>query len=376
MAVAMRAMARRSGVRGPPSVIRRSSQVVSNRPAATSGCSRRAARKDLLVIPPRMTIVVSRRARSTLARASARVRPYPTILAIMESNSAGITSPWASPVSIRTPGPDAHTRRSTVPGDGAKSRSGILGVEPDLDGMPPRRRRLSLEAAAAGDVQLQLDQVDACRDLCDGVLDLEAGVDLQECQQVLLGPVEEFHGGRAPVARDLGQRHRRGPGAVLGLRAEDSGGRLLDQLLISALDRAVPHPHGPNPALAVGDDLHLHMPAPDDHPLQEEGVVAEAGGRLAPGALPRCLQAAGIVDPPDATAPASRGGLYHQGIADGLAVAARLVEGGDRAPTPRRDGYPGVLGEALGADLVPEAAHDIPARADEGQAHPCHQIGK
>src|ERR1019366_3680122 len=42
------------------------------------------------------------------------------ILAIMESNSGGMASPTATPVSMRTPGPVASLNRSIVPGAGAK----------------------------------------------------------------------------------------------------------------------------------------------------------------------------------------------------------------------------------------------------------------
>ena len=46
------------------------------------------------------------------------------------------------------------------PGDGREARRRVLGVEAHLDGVAARRRRLALEAAAGGDVQLQLDEVE------------------------------------------------------------------------------------------------------------------------------------------------------------------------------------------------------------------------
>ena len=66
------------------------------------------------------------------------------------------------------------------PGAGAKSPLGVLGVEPGLDRVAALGRRLALEPPAGGDVQLQLDEVEAGGQLGDRVLDLQAGVDLEE----------------------------------------------------------------------------------------------------------------------------------------------------------------------------------------------------
>ena len=71
-----------------------------------------------------MTTVVSVSARRSLASASSRVGPYAMIFAIIESKSAGITSPAATPVSTRTPGPTGTWNNAIRPGAGAKSRSG------------------------------------------------------------------------------------------------------------------------------------------------------------------------------------------------------------------------------------------------------------
>ena len=69
----------------PPPVPVRSSQAVSAVPATTSGRSSRESRKDFVVVPPRMTTVVSRRATRSRASASGRSRPQAMIFAIIES---------------------------------------------------------------------------------------------------------------------------------------------------------------------------------------------------------------------------------------------------------------------------------------------------
>ena len=55
----------------PPLVPVRSSQAVSAVPATTSGRSSRESRKDFVVVPPRITTVVSRSATRRRASASA-----------------------------------------------------------------------------------------------------------------------------------------------------------------------------------------------------------------------------------------------------------------------------------------------------------------
>ena len=58
----------------------------------------------------------------------------------------------------------------------------------------------TLESTAAGDEDLQLDQVQAGGDLGDRVLDLQPGVDLEERKDLLIGLVEELDGAGAAVS--------------------------------------------------------------------------------------------------------------------------------------------------------------------------------
>ncbi len=80
--------------------------------------------KLLLVAPPSMTTVVSPIARRRRASAWSRSAPHAMTFAIIESKSAGMVSPSATPVSTRMPGPAGNSRRVIRPGAGAKSRSG------------------------------------------------------------------------------------------------------------------------------------------------------------------------------------------------------------------------------------------------------------
>ena len=132
------------------------------------------------------------------------------ILAIIESKSAGIVSPSPTPVSTRMPGPAGSSSSAIRPGDGAKSRSGSSALSRASTACPFSGGFVALEAAAGGDVDLRLDQVEVGGHLGDRVLDLEPGVDLEEGEGPLARVVEELDGAGADVAdRDgepLGRR--------------------------------------------------------------------------------------------------------------------------------------------------------------------------
>ena len=182
--------------------VRRSSHDVSMSPARTSGRSSRSSRNDRFVVPPRTTTVICDSARCSRASASPRSRPWAMTLAIIESYSGGMTSPSATPVSTRMPGPTGSVSISIVPGRRGERPLRVLGVEAGLDGVALGRRRLALQAAAGGDVQLQLDEVEPGRQLGDRVLDLQAGVDLEEREALLGRLVQELDRAGVLVAGD------------------------------------------------------------------------------------------------------------------------------------------------------------------------------
>ena len=148
---------------------------------------------------------------------------------------------------VRVPA-DAAGRRGRAgavirPGEGRKSLSGSSALIRHSKAWPRvamsswrERQRL-----AGGDADLLLDQVDAGDQLGDRVLDLDAGVDLDEVE-VVVGVDQELAGAGVDVAGGLGQPD----GGLAELRADlerqGRGGRLLDELLVPALERAVAVP--------------------------------------------------------------------------------------------------------------------------------------
>lgn len=110
------------------------------------------------------------------------------------------------------------------------------------------------------------------------MLDLQAGVHLDE-EELAVFP-EEFDGADAEVADG-------GDGLVDGLADGDSfggrqGGRggLLEDLLVTALQRAVALAEVDHIAVAVGDDLKLDVARLLEVALHIDGAVAEGGGGL------------------------------------------------------------------------------------------------
>ena len=126
-----------------------------------------------------------------------------------------------------------------------KERARILGVEAHLDGVALRRRVTDRRRLTGGDRELLLDEVDARHELGDRVLDLDAAVQLEEPE--VLAVEHELGRACAPVADRAGEAHGR-----LAIRARSAGvegrrRRLLEHLLVAALDRAL--------ALPERDDL-------------------------------------------------------------------------------------------------------------------------
>ena len=113
-----------------------------------------------------------------------------------------------------------------------------------------------------------------------------------------------------------------------------------------------------------------------DHALDQHARVAEGLLGLGAGALERGRQRAELIDAADAAPAAARRGLDHQREADLLSMGKRLLHGRDRAAAPRRDRHAGLLGQALGRDLVAQRAHDVGVGADEDDPEPLAQLGE
>ena len=234
--------------------------------------------------------------------------------------------------------------------------------------MPARGRVFrDFQLTALGDEELLADQVVAGGFLGDRVLDLEAGVDLQEGDQAVGGD-EVLDGAGAVVARLAADVLGGGVDALaLGVGEERRGG-LLHELLEAALQRAVAGAHDDDVAVLVGQHLRLDVAGLVQVALDEALAAAEGGQRLTGGGLVELRDLFLGVGDLHAAAAAAVGGLDGDGQAVLLGEGDDLVRVRDGVLGARGHRGVGPLGDVSGGDLVAQVADGLRGRADPDQA--------
>ena len=133
-----------------------------------------------------------------------------------------------------------------------------------------------------GDPHLPLNEVPAGDHLGNRMLDLKPGVHFHEEELVrTVAGNDELHGARADVVDAAGGVAGRRADAGAGGGVEQRRGSLLDDLLMTALQTALPLTEMENLAMRVGEHLNLDMPGRQHKPLEKKGVVAEGRAGLA-----------------------------------------------------------------------------------------------
>ena len=246
----------------------------------------------------------------------------------------GVTSPTGpTPESTRTPGPARLLVVADLARGGREVPRRVLGVDAALDRVAAQLDVLLLDGqrlAGGGEDALAHD-VDAGHHLGHAVLDLHARVHLQEevlpvLEQALDRAGADVVDGARRVDADLADR--------LAHRLVDGRGRrLLDQLLVAALDRAVALAEVDDVAVAVGEDLDLDVARVGQVALEVDGAVGEELLALARGALEGVLELVLGQRDAEALAAAAAGRLDGDRVADLVLgdTAARL-----RASRPPR----------------------------------------
>ena len=275
--------------------------------------------------------------------------------------------------------PDAEARGRTVGGDapviGDEGVLRVLGRDPALHRVAVQRDVvLRCDAGclhqrlALGDQDLRPDDVDAGDFLGHGMLDLNAGVHLDEEELARVHVHQELDRPRAFVGDVLADLLAK-VADVLALHLRQVRGRgPLHDLLVAPLDRAVALVEVVDVAVAVAQDLHLDMARAGDELLEIAFAVAERGLRLAPSFQHLLLELVLGRDRAHAPPAAAPGRLEHQRIANlgGLLadrvhiVAQNVRRRHDR--NARRDGH------LPRAGLVAELPHRLGLGADEGDA--------
>ena len=172
---------------------------------------------------------------------------------------------------------------------GHESGARAFCIDPALDctALEPDITLRESERLAACQADLLLDEVDARHHFRDRVFHLQPCVHFDEVE--LAGPVVEDELDRARILVAGVSRQGHGRTGESSPHVVVDGGRrgLFNQLLVSALHRAVPLPQL-NDVRAVADDLHLHMADVGEVTFQIDVRVAECtlslrarGGKLA-----------------------------------------------------------------------------------------------
>ena len=272
----------------------------------------------------------------------------------------------------------AHAIRESHVGQQPGARpvvlAGVLGVDARLHRMPRHLgagigQRVEERGVTLRQADHPPHQVHPGDLLGDRMLDLQAGVHLEERRLLAVHVVDELDGARGAVPHGPGECARRGLHPLPHLRRQPGRRGLLQHLLVPALQRAVPVAEAHDPSRPVAEDLHLQVPGARDEPLEEHTGAAEVRGGEALHPLIGGSQLARVGARLHADPPATADGLEHHRVADGLRRRQRLSDVGQQ-PAARDERHARGLGGQACAVLVPEhrelrrrRAHECEPRA-------------
>ncbi len=199
------------------------------------------------------------------------------------------------------------------------------------------------------------------------VLYLHASVHLDEVEAAVL--VEELEGAGATVADVDARLDAAGEDFLASLLVDARCRRFFENLLVTALQRAVAVAQVDGVALAVGEYLDFHVARVGQVLFQVDHRVAERGTRFGAGQLGRCDQVFFLVHHAHAATTTATGGLDDHRVTDFAANA----QGGflvfrQRAVGARNGWHAGCDHGVLGRYLVAHQADGFGFRADEGEA--------
>ncbi len=136
------------------------------------------------------------------------------------------------------------------------------------------------QSFARGQSELRLYYIHPCDDFRHWVFDLDAGVDLEEVE-ILILVQQELDGAGVGITDRAGHRYSHLAHLLTQLRVQSRRRRLLDYLLVAPLDGALAFEELDDVAVAVGQDLELDVARPFEVLLEVDGVVAESAEGLA-----------------------------------------------------------------------------------------------
>ena len=230
------------------------------------------------------------------------------------------------------------------------------------------------QAVSRGNSQHQLDDIDARHHLGDGVLDLEARIDLEKI--IVVAAQDEFDGAHAAIVQALAEPRRVGHHPLALVRGEICGRGFLDQFLVPTLQRAFALEQMNDVAFAVPGNLHFDVTSVLDQLFDDQPGVAEPVFGFAHGGFDFAGQSVGMRDGTHALAATACRRLQHRRQAEFMhdvgdrcgVVARRLAAGHGR--------HAGRFGLALGGCLVAQPFDDVRCRPDEHKSRRLDGAGK
>ena len=251
-------------------------------------------------------------------------------------------------------------------GRGHEVPQGILGVDPEFDGVATRRGiTLGWNPLATSDPNLLAHQVDAEHRLGNRMLDLQSGVHLEEVE--VLARHDELDGPGVLVTDSrsgLDRRFRHGAAARVG---QTNRRRLLQKFLMPPLDGTLAFAKREGGAVAIGEDLHLDVTRVRQITLEVDIRAGEGCLRRATAGLKGGGELLSPLGHPHSDPAAARRGFDEHRITDPRRLRNRcllVAQGGG----PRHDGDAGLDHSATSLDFVAHRPHAGRRRADKGQA--------
>ena len=231
--------------------------------------------------------------------------------------------------------------------------AGIFGVDAHLNRVAAELDLVLGDAdrLAASNTQLLGNQVDAGHHLGDGMLHLDAGVHLHEIEAAA-AIHQELNRASAFVVDRAGRCDGGIAHAPAQFGVNGGARRFLEQLLVAALDGAVPFAQVHHVAVAIGQHLHLHVARPVDEFLHVEAGVAKGRLGLALGGLKQVVELVAGGHQAHAPAAAAGGGLDHHRVAHGFGQGGGFGRVFEQALAAGNGGDPHPLHRGLGGGLV------------------------
>jgi hypothetical protein len=213
------------------------------------------------------------------------------------------------------------------------------------------------------------DQVEAGDGFGHGVFDLQPRVHLHEPETVGFEPTravgDELDRAGTDVTGGLGGGHRGRAHDGAQRRAHARRRRLLDHLLVAALQRTVALVEMNGIAVAVGEYLHFDMARRGDVFFDQHALVAEGGLGLAHGARQRRVEVGATIDAAHALAAAAGHRLDQNRVADLVGLLLEKYRLLPIAVIARHHRHAGLVHQRLGAVLETHGAHRRRRRADK-----------